>query len=120
MNADRRRDAANRLRHDLGRYIRFTAPRELETETEALRERLARDVLATRAEPGRVVAAAAIFDQWLAEEGSLFEGSHAVRRLAAAVGELRGLAGRLSELGRVELERLDELTRLIAAECRTL
>jgi hypothetical protein len=120
MDGDRRREAANRLRHDLGRYIRFWAPEELEADTGALRDRLARDVLATRAGPAEVLPAAAIFDAWVAEEGRLFERSGELRRLREAIDEMRGLAGRLPELGRAELERLDELTRVIARECRKL
>ena len=120
MTSARRHDAADRLRHDLGRYIRFTAPADLEPDTEALRERLARDVLATRSGPDGVRSAVAIFDDWLAEEGELFPGSEALGRVRAAIAELRVLASRLPGLGRSELERLDALTRVVAAECRRL
>ena len=118
--SDPRRRAADWLRHDLGRYIRFSAPAALETDTEALRQRLTRDVLATRSGPDGVVPATAIFDGWLREEGSAFEGSRSLRALRVAVEELRGLAARLPELGRTELERLDALTREIASEVRGL
>ena len=55
MADDPRRKAARRLQHDLGRYIRFAAPEELEPDTEALRQRLTRDVLGTRSTPEGVV-----------------------------------------------------------------
>lgn len=118
--SDRRRAAAERLRHDLGRYIRFSAPATLEGDSEALRQRLVRDVLATRSGPEGVVPAASIFDGWVREEGSAFEGSESLRALRAAVDELRGLAARLSDLDRENLERLDALTRVIATETRKL
>src|SRR5262245_22425049 len=114
-----RRAAVGRLRHDLGRYIRFWAPDVLEADTEALRARLTRDVLATRSGPGGVRPAAAIFEDWLAEEGGLFEPGE-LRPLREAVEELRELASRLPGLGREELERLDALTRVISGECRKL
>jgi hypothetical protein len=117
---DDRRAAAARLRHDLGRYIRFWAPEALEADTEALRERLRRDVLATRSEPEGIVPAAAIFERWLSEEGALFGGSEALGRLRAAMAEVRDLASRLAVLERRELERLDELTRVVSLECRRL
>ena len=120
MDDDRRRAAAKRLRHDLGRYIRFWAPEHIEAETEALRERLARDVLSTRSGPDGVRSAVEVFDDWMAEEGPLFEPSDALRRLRAAIEELRDVSRRLPELGRSELERLDALTTVIAEATRKL
>ena len=117
---DLRREAADRLRHDLGRYIRFSAPASQEASTEDLRDRLSRDVLATRSGPEGAVDAAKVFDRWMSEEGALFEGSDALRRLRDAIEELRGLAARLPGLSRAQLERLDALTTTIAAECRKL
>ncbi len=113
--------AAARLRHDLGRYIRFWAPETLETETEALRERLTRDVLSTRSGPSGAIPAADVFDAWLAEEGSHFEdGSAALTDIRQGIDALRALAARLPELRRAELEELDGLTRSIAEGCRRL
>ena len=120
MRDDRRRQAAGRLRHDLGRYIRFSAPVTPEADTEALRERLARDVLATRSGPDGVQPAVAIFDEWLAEEGELFEPSAALRGLREAIEQVRDLSRRLPDLSRSDLERLDELTAVIAEACRKL
>jgi hypothetical protein len=117
---DEQRAAAARLRHDLARYIRFWAPETLEADTEALRQRLTRDVLETRSGPGGVLAATAIFDAWLAEEAGAFEGVETLGRLRASMDELGALARRLPELGRAELERLDRLTRDVAEDCRRL
>jgi hypothetical protein len=111
--------AAQRLAHDLGRYVRFSAPSALEEDTEALRERLARDVLATRSGPHEVLPAAAVFDAWLAEEGHLFE-SERLQTLRLSIEALRALATRIPRLGRGELEELDRLTLTIAGECRRL
>jgi hypothetical protein len=111
--------AASRLRHDLGKAVRFSAPEDLEPDTGELRARLARDVAATR--PGR--SAAEIFDAWSAEFAHLFgegPGADSLRRLERAMEETRVLAGRLEGLSRPELERLDALTRAIASECRQL
>src|SRR5262245_12017709 len=105
-----RRAAVARLRHDLGRYIRFWAPDTVEADTESRRERLSRDVLATRSGPSGIQPAMAIFDMWLAEEGGLFDADE-LRPLRAAIEELRGLSTRFPDLDRAELQRADELTR---------
>jgi len=120
MADDPRRKAARRLQHDLGRYIRFAAPEELEPDTEALRQRLTRDVLGTRSTPEGLVPAEAIFETWLAEEGGAFTDAAEVGTLRDLMRELGRLAARLPELGRGELEELDRLTRSIAGECRRL
>ena len=113
--------AAGRLRHDLGRAVRFSAPAEVESDTEELRARLVRDVAAIR--PGPAGSAAAIFEAWSSRFGHLFPdepAAAALRCLERAVEETRDLAGRIDRLSRPELERLDALTRTIAAECRSL
>lgn len=123
MVDDVRRAAAARLQHDLGRYIRFWAPEEMETDTEALRARLTRDVLSTRSGPDGSVPAADIFEQWLADEGHLFRGAGdaaTLGRLRASIGQVRALAARLPELTRPELLELDRFTRTIAEDCRGL
>jgi hypothetical protein len=119
-----RAEAAARLRHDLARYIRLSAPERREERVEALRDRLRSDVLSTRSGPEGVLSAAQVFDAWAREHGGLFSApaSLAARlaRVAAAVGEVRNLSARIDALGRPELERLDELTREVAAHCRLL
>ncbi len=122
--AGARAEAAARLRHDLARYIRLSAPAERETAVRELRDRLRSDVLSTRSGPGGTLSAAQVFDAWMGEHGRLFSApaslAERLSRVAAAVGEVAGLSARIDALGRPELERLDELTREVAAECRLL
>lgn len=124
LDAGRLRESAGRLRHDLGKYVRFSAATERETSTEALRERLRADLLATRSGPSGTVTAVEVFDAWRAEEGSAFPADGALgqglRRIALAVEILRELTPRLTELSRLDLERLDEATLVIAREARLL
>lgn len=119
------REAAARLRHDLGKAIRFSAPEVPEEDTEALRSRLRFDVAMTRREGGlgSTRSAAEVFDAWLAEEGAAFrEGTLAERvaEIERAVAGVRRLVQRLELLSRCELEALDALTREVAAGCREL
>jgi hypothetical protein len=122
-NADRAQAAA-RLRHDLGKYIRLSAPETPESDTAALRERLRADVLATRRTADETRGAADVFEEWLREDGHAFptDGPLGVRvaSIGQAIGEIRGLAGRLDALDRAALDRLDGLTRVVAQECRDL
>jgi hypothetical protein len=122
--AARAAEAAARLRHDLGKSVRLSAPEQLEADTEALRARLAADVLATRSGPGGVKSAAAVFEAWMREDGDALTRraalSEPIGRIEDCVAEASDLAKRLSTLSREELERLDGLTRTIAEECRTL
>lgn len=117
-------EAAARLRHDLGKSVRLSAPEQLEAETDALRARLSADVLATRSGPGGVKSAADVFEAWMREDGDALARREAlaepIGRIENCVSEASDLAQRLSTLSREELERLDGLTRTIAEECRTL
>ncbi|HEX7253542.1 MAG TPA: hypothetical protein VF376_11725 [Thermoanaerobaculia bacterium] len=118
------REAALRLRHDLGKYIRLSAPARREVDTEALRRRLRADVLATRSDGARPRGAAEIFDAWKREESSVLPASGlAARRLGRIerkIEAVRSLACKLDRLRREELVRLDVLTREIALGCRDL
>jgi hypothetical protein len=116
--------AAARLRHDLGRYIRLSAPRALESDTEELRARLAFDVRATRSGESGPVAAPEVFDAWLRDAARVFprsgELADRLADIASAIEEIRALEPRLDSLPRGELERLDRLTREIAEGCARL
>jgi hypothetical protein len=120
----RLREAALRLRHDLGKYVRLRAPAAVEENVEELRERLAADLLRTQSGPARVRSAAEIYESWREEEGRLFLAEPSLRgRIAAieeAIARIRASVPRLSELTRRELERLDDATRVIAQETRAL
>lgn len=124
VEAGRLREAAARLRHDLGKAVRFSAPEAQETSAEPLRARLRADVLETRSGPGGKQTAAEVFDAWRSEERSFFPDAgplgESLGRIAAAVEILRRLGPRLASLSQEELGTLDEATREIAVECRRL
>jgi hypothetical protein len=116
-------EAARQLRHDLGKYIRLSAPPEREAANEALRERLRADVLSTRSGPDGVVGAVGVFAAWraahpnLPRSGPFAEGVQRISRAVVAIGEL-GPA--LDLLSREDLERLDQATLEVAQGCRAL
>lgn len=116
--------AASRLRHDLGKYIRFSAPETIELGTDALRDRLRADVLSTRQDTSGPRSAAEVFEQWLRQEAMHFPAGGAlgerVARIAQTIDEIRGLAAEIDTLDRAALEQLDRLTRIVAEECRSL
>jgi hypothetical protein len=115
---------AARLRHDLGKYIRLSAPASIEDDTEALRARLAADVLSTRTGPGGAIPAAEVFRAWMREGGNELSDrpryAEPLRRIRRSLETLETLSRKLATLSRPELERLDGLTRAIAEECRAL
>jgi len=123
-DVSRRSEAAARLRHDLGKAVRFSAPERPEVSVEEMRVRLGRDVLETRSSPDGRRTAVEVFDRWRAEEGAAFPDSGPLRegldRIGAAVEVLRRLGPRLAVLGPEELRRLDAATIAIAKECRAL
>ena len=125
--AARRLEAADRLRHDVGKAVRFSAPSAGSKETpEALRSRLIADLLETRAAGRETLNAAAVFDRWLAADGATLE-SHPpsatrVERIRAAIDSMRPALPRLRSLslGETELRSLDAAARVIDAETRAL
>jgi hypothetical protein len=117
--------AAFRLKHDLGKAVRWNAPGRRERRVESLRRRLARDLLETRTGPdGRIRSAVEVFDTWMAGDGALFhadpECSSRIARMAAAVEKIRRLVPRLAELGRDDLVALDQASLVLAEETRAL
>src|SRR5215468_7645987 len=94
-------EAAERLRHDLAKAIRFSAPEVLESDTEALRARLLADVGATRRGSSGAFSAAEVFDAWWKEESRHFGGPLARRvdEIARTIEEIRPLTVRLGSLG---------------------
>ena len=118
-----RAEAAGRLRHDLGKYIRFSAAETLEADTAALRERLRADVVATRRTASATQSASEDFDQWRREEAGHFANgapAETLGRLSRTMDEVRRLSAGIDSLDRPGLERLDALTRDVARECRAL
>ncbi len=68
----RRKTAAFRLKHDVGKALRWSAPEERETDAAALRARLAADLLkhSSGGSPNGDVLQS--FFEWKREEGSMF------------------------------------------------
>jgi hypothetical protein len=116
--------AAERLRHDLGKAIRLSAPDSRERSTEALRARLHADVLETRRDASGPSPAADVFERWWMASADHFPRGSDLRRrvdrVAHAMEEIRDLAARLPRLERPDLERLDRLTEDVARACRAL
>jgi len=116
--------AADRLRHDLGKAIRLSAPDAVEADTEALRARLRADVRETRRSPAGPCGAAELFELWHRDASALFPArtdlGRRVAAIAGLVGEVAALSAKLDALDRPGLESLDRLTKDIARECRAL
>lgn len=120
-----RQSAAFRLKHDLGKPIRWNAPAVRETDPEALRRRLGRDLLETRVgSDGRARSAVEIYDAWLSQEGSLFstapDSSARLVRMSDAIEIIRRRLPRLRELDWNDLVALDEASLLMQEETRAL
>ena len=117
-------EAAARLRHDLGKYIRFSAPETIEADTAALRERLRADVASTRRTEASALSAVEVYDQWKRAEAESFPRggtlAEMIERLGRAIEEIRRLSAEIDTLDRPGLERLDALTLVVAKECRAL
>lgn len=117
--------AAFRLKHDLGKAIRWSAPAVRETDPDSLRRRLARDLLETRVGPdGRARTAVEIYEVWLVQEGALFStapgASARLVRMSESIEAIRRRLARLSELGWEDLVALDEACRVVSDESRAL
>jgi hypothetical protein len=116
--------AAFRLKHDLGKAVRWNAPTGREGDPEALRRRLERDLLRTRTGGDRDASAVEVFDSWMAKDGSLFQGlaryEQRLNRVREAIEAVRALLPRLSELGSDELVALDEASVRLEKESNGL
>jgi hypothetical protein len=117
--------AAFRLKHDLGKAVRWNAPFRREASADVLRRRLAKDLLETRVDgEGRVRSAVDIFDAWLSVESDLFqsdpESAARIARMSAAVEVLRPRLSRLADLEWDDLVALDDASIVLAEEARSL
>ena len=88
----RRKSAAFRLKHDVGKALRWSAPEAQETNTEELCARLTRDLLSRASSGGAGRDVLESFFEWKREEGPIFA-SHdpdleTVERAMAVVGRL--------------------------------
>lgn len=111
----RRRAAAFRLKHDLGKYIRFNAP-EMKETVEDLRARLQLDLLSTRRKGSTAQSAVDVFFEWKKEEGGVFEEAPRDAAALATISEIQALVetvGRLlPSLLTFEEKQLHDLDRL--------
>ena len=73
----RRKTAAFRLKHDVGKALRWSAPEEPETDPAALRARLAADLLPRATDAGAKRDVLKSFFEWKRDEGSMFDSSDA-------------------------------------------
>ena len=114
------RAAAFRLKHDLGKAVRWNAPSVREADPEKLRRRLGRDLLETRVGPdGKPRSAVAVYEAWRAREGALFTESR-LSAMSEAIDAIRRRLPRLADLGWDELVALDDASLRIQEEARAL
>ena len=117
----RRRAAALRLGHDLGKYVRLGAPQTREADAEALRARLKADLAATRRDGGAAVSAPDVFAAWCAEEREAFdEDDPDLETLERALSRLAELLPAIDTLDGRHLGELDEISLEIVRRCRSL
>ena len=104
----RRKSAAFRLKHDVGKALRWSAPEERETEMETLRARLASDLRPS----GDAAAKRDIvqsFFEWKRENGPMFPADDPdLQGLERAMATLERLVPRLPLLEESSLISLDE------------
>ena len=116
--------AAFRLKHDLGKAVRWNAPAVRESDPEALRRRLEWDLAGKRTGAGGDASAVTVFDSWWKGDGSLFHGlaqyEQRLDRVRKAVDEVRTLLPRLSELEWNDLVALDDASLRIQQESQGL
>jgi hypothetical protein len=93
----RRKTAAFRLKHDVGKAVRWSAPEEREKSTSGLRSRLTRDLIARAGGGGANRDVVKTFFEWKREEGPLFPNDDPdLERLERAMTTIARLAPRLS------------------------
>jgi hypothetical protein len=106
----RRKTAAFRLKHDVGKALRWSAPEERETDTRALRARLAADLLSRASGGGAGSDVLKIFFEWKREEGAMFDPSDPdLKALEDAMAVVARLAPRLSSLEEISFSSLASL-----------
>lgn len=120
---DALRAAAYRLKHDVGKAIRWGAPAESERDAEAMRARLRADLLEARRESERPISVSELFKRWQRDEASAFEGSPLADEVAALAREMEEISRRAARLGDLDeegLRALDGATRRVAEACARL
>jgi hypothetical protein len=125
VDRDAAKSAAFRLKHDLGKAVRWNAPARRERDPEALRRRLAGDLVRTRVDSdGRTRNAVEIFEAWMSSESGLFEAAPGaaprLTRMSTAIEAIRSRLPRLEDLAWEELVVLDDASRVLQEETRAL
>jgi hypothetical protein len=116
----RRKTAAFRLKHDVGKALRWSAPEEREKDMEELRGRLRRDLLSRASGGGAGRDVLEIFLEWKREEGPLFAGGDPeLEALERAMAEVARLAPRLAPTLFPFKESSSSLSSLSPSEARS-
>ncbi len=114
-------NAARRLAHDVGKYVRFGAPEEPERDVAELRERLARDLLATRRSDAGSETVLEVYETWRREEGEAIAGEALLAPHLTAVTEalaaIASLLPRFDVLEEPELRALDDAALSLSRSC---
>lgn len=106
----RRKTAAFRLKHDVGKALRWSAPEEREKDAASLRKRLAADLLPPASGGGAKGDVLKIFFEWKREEGPMFASDDPdLQALEDAMAIVARLAPRLSTLEEIPLASLSSL-----------
>ena len=104
----RRKSAAFRLKHDVGKALRWSAPDVREMDSEALRKRLASDLLPSGDGAARRDVLQS-FLEWKKEEGPMFASADPdLETVERALAVLRRLTPGLPSLKEKSLVALDE------------
>jgi hypothetical protein len=113
----RRKSAAFRLKHDVGKALRWSAPEEREADPEALRRRLATDLLPSGSGAAKRDVLQNFFE-WKREEGPVFrEGDPDLTALSTAVSSIGSLLPTLFTLEEEQLYELDDATLEATRAC---
>ena len=117
----RRKSAAFRLKHDVGKALRWSAPEEREKDVEALRARLVADLLPRTRGGGAGRDVLESFLEWKREEGPLFPADDPdLRTLTDAMAVVARLVSRLPSLDDSSLLSLDEACVQASRTCTAL
>ena len=105
----RRKSAAFRLKHDVGKALRWSAPEEREEDRGALRARLVADLLPRTRGGGAGRDVLESFFEWKREEGPMYSSDDPdLQALSAAMAIIERLVSRLPSLEESSLLSLDE------------
>jgi hypothetical protein len=106
----RRKTAAFRLKHDVGKALRWSAPEEREADPAALRARLAADLLPRATDAGAKRDVLKSFFEWKREEGHMFDaGDPDLLALENAMATVARLAPDLHSLKEISFSSLQSL-----------